>query len=1357
MDEVNSGQDDSADVGVRQIPDPDRIGDRSEFTAYLSMVRERACKTVRTIANEVGQPSATIGGYFGGQHLPPLRQTDLFRNILRCLGINDDEEIERWVIALDRVRRKPGPRPADFPTPYRGLESFGTDDARWFFGREDLTDTLVQRLAHRIADRCAEAVIVVVGASGVGKSSLLCATLIPAALCGRLDAVSRRPAGAVVPPEGLLPGRPWRCVLLTPGKDPIGALAGRLGEQTGADRAELELALRDDNVDWLALVGDCGGLVVVVDQFEEVFTDCRDEAERQAFFAALRSASAPAVTHSGAVAVVLGLRSDFYGVAAEEPLLVPLLQDNQLLVGPLKVEQLRRAIVEPARVAGFAVEEELVALLMDECVPGGSRPGVPDPGALPLLSHALLETWRRARKGRLTVADYRATGGIAGAVQQTAERLFNEMTADEQTLARRVFLRLVHVGTDTVVTRRRIERSELPDSDSDEPGLREGRDFASSQAGLVGRVVDRFVTHRLLTVQTTTVEISHEALVRAWPRLSDWVEADLEGLRVRRRLSETARLWAEADRDPAVLLRAARLEAAQTWAASLDHRDDLNQLEQSYLQASGDLARAEQRAVHRRTRRLQAVMAVVAALATVAGALAIVAVRARNSAVRTRDQALSRQVAIEATNLRGSDPSLSMQLALAAYRVAPTVEARSALLDSSTLPSVTRLLGQPGATALAVTDDGRTMAVSRSIDGSVQLFSLAKAEPVKQGLLVPPRPGSQLFALAFNPNGSLLATGGTDNVVRLWDVTDPGRPRLLPRSLGGFGGAVESIAFSPDGQTLIAGGATDAVLQWDVTNPAEPNVLPPLVGLTGSDVYNTVIQTVSFSPDGKVIAAGVDGTVQLWIAARAGTQPVTQQPVTQMALGDTTVDSVAFSPDGRVLAAGSKDKTVRLWDVTDPTAPTPIGAPLTGFGSWVNTVAFSPDGRTLAAGSSDNTVRFWDVDGWRPLATTLTHPQPVTNIAFMPDSQEILTSAEDGTARVWSLTRPLISGPTDTIFGLSYASNTLAVAPNHGDTRIELWDTSDRQHPRLLGGIQLPLGIGALDGTTALSPDGKLLAAGTDTGEVQLFDVASPTQPEPIGPALTGPTKLIEQVAFSATGHLLAAGSDDGTVRIWDIGNAARPIPLSTVTGPASLVLGINFDPDGHLLAAASADKTVRLWDITNPRDPIPLATLTGFDNYALTVAFSPDGHLMAAGSADRTVRLWDITNPHKPQQLGPPITGPTDYVYNVVFAPDGHTLAAAVTNGTVWEWDITNPKRSQVIATLTASTGPLFVVAYSPDGRTLAAAGSDMIVYLWDTDLQQIASKICSITGDAITPQEWAQYLPGQPYKSLCGTHRPQ
>ena len=393
---------------------------RQDFGRALTALREGAGLTIRDVARAVDVPDSTIGGYFSGRHVPPLRPPDQLQKILQACGVTDPAVIAEWVETLHRVRRLPGRRPSGAPIPYRGLASFQPDDAGWFFGRENLIDVVVSQLGALYRDG---GLLFVVGPSGSGKSSLLRAGVIPALRSRALA----KPGSAS-----------WPVALFTPGARPTEQLAEQVARITGA----------------------ASGVVLVIDQFEEVFTACSDERERTAFITALSALSRRTAGDQGPAAlVVLGLRADFYPHALRYPELASALQHRQVLVGPMTETELRSAITEPARRARLEIEDGLVELVLRDLAPaaGEAGPGTAhESGALPLMSHALLTTWERASRGRLTVADYQAVGGIEGAVASTAEQAFGELTGAQQELARQIFLRLVHVADDTADTRRRV-------------------------------------------------------------------------------------------------------------------------------------------------------------------------------------------------------------------------------------------------------------------------------------------------------------------------------------------------------------------------------------------------------------------------------------------------------------------------------------------------------------------------------------------------------------------------------------------------------------------------------------------------------------------------------------------------------------------------------------------------------------------------------------------------------------------------------------------------------------------------------------------------------------------------------------
>lgn len=452
------------DSGHGDLAEVSTVG---EFARRLTRLREEAGLTVRDVAAAVDVPSSTIGGYFGGRHLPPARQLDLLPRMLAVCGIRDPDVVALWVAALARVRRAPGRRYREETAPYRGLASFQEADTEWFFGREDLTERLVAMLGKCYA--AGGGLLVVVGPSGSGKSSLLRAGLLAALREGRVDV------------EG---SSRWPHILFTPGSHPMTELAAQLST-TGQDTDEtrralsaqlgegtglLRLAARVANPD--PLTEPKVPLLLVVDQFEEVFTSCTDPQERDAFLAVMAAAGEAdpegrprdATLGTGAAAVVvIGLRADFYAQALQHPQLTDALQDAQLVVGPMTKEQVCRAITEPARKARLELDQGLLELLVRDLAPIGLRNpmGAHDAGALPMLSHALLVTWKRSLPGRLTVAGYRDSGGIEGAVAATAEAAFRVLEPRQQELTRRLFLRMVHIGEGSADTRRRVPRDEL--------------------------------------------------------------------------------------------------------------------------------------------------------------------------------------------------------------------------------------------------------------------------------------------------------------------------------------------------------------------------------------------------------------------------------------------------------------------------------------------------------------------------------------------------------------------------------------------------------------------------------------------------------------------------------------------------------------------------------------------------------------------------------------------------------------------------------------------------------------------------------------------------------------------------------
>ncbi|WJV47228.1 WD40 repeat domain-containing protein [Streptomyces flavofungini] len=1251
--------------------------------------------------------------------------------------------------AGENEERTPTDIPAVPPVcPYRGLASYREQDAQWFFGRERSTEALVAQL--RAAEKSG-GFVMVVGASGAGKSSLLNAGLVPALQNG-------------APGEGSGP-----VLQLVPGADPVGELTGRIpgladaiaGVEGGTPPfaravrasltawAERQTATEAERQDSAGAAGTAGTErhtaspaerppspaprpVLIVDQFEEAFTLCSDEDERRTFIQLLHAACTPADPDDPSgpggpsdpdapALVVLGVRADFYEECLGHPELADALQHRHMVLGPLTTTELRTAVTGPAKAVGLELEPGLAELIVREVSTGGPR-GAHGAGVLPLLSHALLATWQRRKTGKLTLAGYRAAGGIQGAVAATAERAWSRLDPAARSAARLLLLRLIHLGEDTQATRRRGTRRQLAEESTNPDKTEES--------------LEALVRARLVTLDADTVEITHEALLHAWPRLRDWIDEDRGDHLLRQRLEEDGRAWEDSGRDAALLYRGSRLERARAWAESAGDTF-LTRGAAEFLAASAGLRR-------RILWISRGAVAALVALALVAVVSAVVASQQRNDAVTERNDAVFEQVTAEADRAQSTDPSLSAQLGLVAHRLRPDDEGtRNRLLAIVNAPLATPLLGHRGAVYLtSFSPDGRLLATA-SYDRTVRLWDVhdrSRPEPLGKPLT---GHDSWVSTAVFSPDGDTLASASDDGTIRLWDVRDPRAPRPLGDPVTGHGGTVYLLAFSPDGRTLASASEDRTVGLWDVRRPDRPEALGTLGGHTAA------VRSVAFSPDGRNLAAGSDnGTIRLWDTA----EPRRPEPVGRVLTGHTgTVHSVAFDHEGRTLASGGSDNTVRLWNVTDPRRTTSLGAPLTGHTGPVWSVAFNPAGTMLAAASADSTASLWNVRDpahpsqvGEPLAGS---GGEVYALGFSPDGHTLATGSGDNKVRLWSI-------PTSDMIGRigSFRPDGKVLATAARDEKVRLWDVRRPERPEALSKPFKP-GTGAVR-TPTFSPDGDTLAVLTGARSVRLWNVSDPSRPVSYGPAVELRTRFAAAMAFSPDGRVLATAYEDRTVRLWDVSDPARPRPLGApLTGHKGYVNDLAFSPDGRTLASGSSDATLRLWDVADPRRATRLGKpLTGHLGPVNTLALSPDGRTLASGSDDSTVRLWNITDPRRATPLGRPLTGHTDALVSLTFSEDGHTLASGGNDNTVRLWDVRRPARTAPIGqsmSPNAKTGSF--LSFSPQGHMLGVSSGTDTVRLWNLDTDEAIRRICSTTRGVLTPQNWREYLPRLSYAPPC------
>lgn len=974
------------------MPRPERpvdpgAGVVQRFAVELRELRRLAGSPgYRELARRAHYSVTTLAQAARGEALPSLAVTLAY--VRACGGDAADWEA-RWRAAADELEPAAGSGAGGSGllaggAPYVGLAAFQVADREWFFGRDRLVAELVARVGQR-------RFVGVFGPSGCGKSSLLRAGLVAA-----------------------LSGQP--VVLFTPGARPLEECAVRLARLTGgsvtavraelaADPANLHLLVRQVMVDR----PECEDLVLVVDQFEEVFTLCADREQRGRFVDALVGAAAAPTSRAR---VIVGVRADFYGHCAHYVALVDALRDGQVMVGPMSPEELREAITGPALHAGCRVETALVSRLVADATG--------QPAVLPLVSHALLQTWHRRHGTTLTLTAYENAGGIAHALARTAEAIYHDLDARQQVLARGLFQRLTALGDATEDTRRRIRRDEMDQHDPD-----------------TAVVLDTLARARLITLDHDSIQLAHEALIRHWPRLRDWLAEDREGLRIHRQLTDATHTWQTLDRDPDALYRGTRLARANEWI-NASPAPGLTTREHEFLKTSNATQTAELATAQRRFRRRRQLIGLLAALLLLTTGTAVYAVNAQNLADRRRDLAVIDEAVNQITILGSTDDRTNRQLAvalsLAAYRLDPNPRTRGGLI--STHPSL-QLNG-----LLAFSPDGRTMvkvgpgnstalidmtqpghpvvtrlpnigststptSVRFAPDGNTLLITGIDHTAGQHTLLVDlnerrhladPLAGAPTHSQSIAPDGRTVAliSGPGNEFVRLVDITTPTHPAeatTLPRHAGGVTAAV----FSPDGQMLVTTGHEQARI-WDTSDPQRPIELARLTGHTGTVLDPT------FSPDGNLLVTTSTGHVtRLWDLTNP--QQPTQAAVINI-FAAAPVRPAVLSPNGKILATYGTDGRIALRDVTNPHQPTEL-ATLTGSTGAVPPFAiFSPDTHTLATVGTNNTIQLWDISNPRQpteKAVLAHHTGPVITATFSPNGQTLATTTDQHSlhARLW--------------------------------------------------------------------------------------------------------------------------------------------------------------------------------------------------------------------------------------------------------------------------------------------------------------------------------------------------------------------
>jgi WD40 repeat protein/DNA-binding SARP family transcriptional activator len=1173
--------------------------------------------------------------------------------------------------------------------PFRGLAPFDAAHAEYFFGRERLVADLVARVV-------GSTLIAVVGPSGSGKSSVLRAGLLPALA------------------DGVLPGSErWRQVMMRPGEHPLAELGralARLAPEESQGNGDDPLAAALDSL------RPDERLVLALDQLEEIFTACRDESERAAFADAVAALADDADQR---VVVVLGIRGDFYGRCAHYPELSEQMSANTVLVGPMRRDELRRAIELPAKRVGLRVEASLATALLGDVAD--------EPGGLPLLSTTLVELWEERSGRTLRRSAYVRSGGVNGAVARLAERAYRRLTERQRDRARAILLRLSD-AEEAAPVRRPVPLTEL-ETDRDE-------DTAAALAVLT--------ESRLVTVDEGTVEVAHEALLSEWPRLRAWLEEDAEGRRLHQHLIHAAAEWQKSGRDPAELYRGARLASALEWADS--HERELNELERAFLAESRAASEREAERQRRTNRRLRTLLA--------AGVIAMSQRQEANSAATVAD---ARRLAAQAQSEERQDQAL--RLATAGIALDDSPATRSNLLSTLVRgPSAIGVLNGDGEiAALALSPDGRTLATG-DLERNVILFDTETRERIGEY-----RAPDLVTWLSFDPrDGSLAIVGGIgkDAYLHVIDAATQ-RPRTLV-SLGGYPAEpgkpyIADGAYAPDGRSVIvqyarfSGPVAEAHVFLRRFDPRTGSPIGPTVRVPAR--WNQRFPSPpSLTPDGRLLIASNNATY----AIDADTLRVVRRyPVGAYTTG--------VSPDGDTLALGGEDGRVRLLDLASGRVRTMTGG---RHDVKVNRVAFSPDGRTLAtADRRVGNVIVWNVRERRAIETLKGHREGIWGQAFSPDGRTLYTASNDATARIWDvagyrrLGRPFRTNtvnetgePSPTAFAPSPDGRTLAAA--RFDGRVDLIDAETL---RRTGGFEAFGGRSAL--AIEYSSDGRLLAVAGGGGGVGVWDAGSGKRVDPLLRAPRGPRKRnphdVEALAFGAGGLLAAAEkgghgtSKGGVVRIWDLEGReliGRPLHLPP------RVKGLAFSPDGSQLAIAFGARNTGAAtgggdpdgvEVRDVRSDERLATLPADE--VGSVAFSPDGRLLAGGQLAGNVLLWATDGWGR---VGAPLASGGESP-SVAFSPDGRTLATSDNDGAVSLWDVES--QDPIGPPLPGLPEARTTARFAPDGARLFALSDTGRAIRWEVDPELWLRQACALAGGGLTPEQWAELVPEQDYVSAC------